>query len=1077
LDDLEEKAAGFETSKKELKKLIKDLEGVVRDIGADHPETEQMGEDLRKARRELREATLEGKRTQKEVKDKTKRLEDLRQATEDGEKLIGKLEEAADAPEEAGEAPQDKDALKAEIDSRRAKLREDQGDLKELDDGIKEKEKEYTALRGRGRELAKSIQQLEAQRDAPGEEPESHEAIKEKIKEERKKQRDLEDEIKEKKDDLGAAEEKVKDHEEERRDPEGRKKKQEDAAKKERQKKVKEAIARTTQAMGTLLGKDSKLSSQTQKEISAHLGGMDESQLEQFALDFENDLGDLTKKDPQSEEVNDIANGVAKMGFSTEGITDPETLATRLAQIAYTRNVIANPMIVGGKALGQTDMGDAKARGERALESFEQFKGLNGILRRDAASRIAQELRGLDDDTDKAKELKAIMTGLNTAHVVDTGDALPGRPQPNKGAAALIRKMVEAGDVGSVFAPSEDMFSDTSQKAFEGALGAMDDADLAEFIVGDDKNHPYAQMADTLRSSEGDPVMKEFVKNFMREDWMQDIWADRAMRDVMEANGDPLADDPEYRAEKIEEAKREVGPRRQQRMEAINRIQEAKDAGEEPDEKDVALAKGLDAEDGAALRENAGGILDKLKEMGKRVMSPAVAVLNHFRNTGEADVKRTETAPHPDENAKEPRSKEDRDKAREEPSRVQLKSERLKLKSQRDKVGPEERAKYDEKIKELDEKIKTTESEGGPEEAAAPEKAPKTREEFRKKFDGSTWSNDDSETGGEWHVGDLIHQAESTKEVEEVPIADIEESLSSLSADEEVGSKEFRERADKADLKYPVILMRNEDGSLDIVDGSHRAWKAREQKVPLKARILEPSDLKKIDEVTDDERKKWEEGAGGEGGEGGGEKPEEKKPAKGEKRLPPPKVELSDQEQEDLVMSLNPDMSKEQLREWKAQLRENPKAAKNFANLQAAFEDGFQHLWEDPKERAAFFERMQRDSDYREQTMKWVKEVIKDGGGSARRVKLRKVDPDEHQRGDVWQTKNGWYRKDNSGKVSGPFRSQERARRGGASPGSRLATQWLAKHRASRMAEDWMAHLRSIHPDDPNRPIVFLDAA
>jgi hypothetical protein len=92
-------------------------------------------------------------------------------------------------------------------------------------------------------------------------------------------------------------------------------------------------------------------------------------------------------------------------------------------------------------------------------------------------------------------------------------------------------------------------------------------------------------------------------------------------------------------------------------------------------------------------------------------------------------------------------------------------------------------------------------------------------------------------------------------------------------------------------------------------------------------------------------------------------------------------------------------------------------------------------------------------------------------------VKLRKVDPDEHQRGDVWQTKNGWYRKDNSGKVSGPFRSQERARRGGASPGSRLATQWLAKHRASRMAEDWMAHLRSIHPDDPNRPIVFLDAA
>ena len=40
-----------------------------------------------------------------------------------------------------------------------------------------------------------------------------------------------------------------------------------------------------------------------------------------------------------------------------------------------------------------------------------------------------------------------------------------------------------------------------------------------------------------------------------------------------------------------------------------------------------------------------------------------------------------------------------------------------------------------------------------------------------------------------------------------------------------------------------------------------------------------------------------------------------------------------------------------------------------------------------------------------------------------------------------------------------------------------VTARWLAKHRSARMANDWLAHMRSIHPDDPNRPIVILDAA
>ena len=45
------------------------------------------------------------------------------------------------------------------------------------------------------------------------------------------------------------------------------------------------------------------------------------------------------------------------------------------------------------------------------------------------------------------------------------------------------------------------------------------------------------------------------------------------------------------------------------------------------------------------------------------------------------------------------------------------------------------------------------------------------------------------------------------------------------------------------------------------------------------------------------------------------------------------------------------------------------------------------------------------------------------------------------------------------------------------SPQEAVAAQWLARHRSERMASNWLAHVRSIHPDDPNRPVIVLDAA
>ena len=57
------------------------------------------------------------------------------------------------------------------------------------------------------------------------------------------------------------------------------------------------------------------------------------------------------------------------------------------------------------------------------------------------------------------------------------------------------------------------------------------------------------------------------------------------------------------------------------------------------------------------------------------------------------------------------------------------------------------------------------------------------------------------------------------------------------------------------------------------------------------------------------------------------------------------------------------------------------------------------------------------------------------------------------------------------------MRERQERRNKQATPEEAVAAQWLARHRSERMASNWLAHVRSIHPDDPNRPVIVLDAA
>jgi mutator protein MutT len=594
------------------------------------------------------------------------------------------------------------------------------------------------------------------------------------------------DELDDKKEEHADAKSRVDELKRERKDPGFAKAKREKKLEEQRAKRVQRAVSRAQQSMQDLLGKGSELPKGLGDQIGAALNDLDDAQVEAFSVDFQDNLQKLKELDPKSEEAIDTAARAAKFG-DLHGLTEPSELAERLAQLSYAQNVVGNPMNVGGTPVGVTEMNNDKYA-ERARAAYDQFARLPSSMRRGAADKVRRALEGLDPETHRAQELNAILTGMDIAQIAATGDSLPGRPQPSKGMAALVRQMAKDGKVDALFKTSEDFFAEQARAKMQEGLEDMSPDQLGDLVTGGDPSHGYADLIGMMKDESTPDAMREMMMDFLIQDVLNDQWGDRAVRDTMQAAGLEDADDPDVRAEVISEAKQRGKSRMEEALGARERIEQARSNGEEPDPEDVeAAANYFDAEKGTGLREQAKALLDTIKDKFKKVViSPASAVLNHFVQTGERGVLEQETTPHPDEKAKEPRPREEREKAQGEAAtgpktphermvqRVRLKAERSKLKSQRDKVKDESKAKYDEKLKALDEQIgKLSEpAEGdGDREKPKPEEGDKGNEPEK-----DDESKDDEEHGpgdvweteqGNWRAKNEKGSAKSFKSREE----------------------------------------------------------------------------------------------------------------------------------------------------------------------------------------------------------------------------------------------------------------------------------------------------------------------
>ena len=1031
------------------------------------------------------------------------------------------------------------------LEAEREQLRELKAQAKDDQRELKAKEKEYEAFRSQGLENAKAVKFLENKlQEAENQQAlgDPQEQVKEQLKEERKKLDDAEEELKESREDLKAKTKRVNDLKDEREDPTGANQKQDQARKIEKRKRIQEAVKKTTEVMENLMGKGSTVPKVTRQAIEDQLVEMNEEAMEVFALEFENSIKSLTDQDPSSDESVDLANAMALQGYTTKGANTPEELAERVAQITYARNVVANPLIAGGKPVGQTGELSNDGWQARAIDGFNQFQRLDKDLRLQAHNRLEEALKVVEEDSPQAQELEAIRAGMNMAHVADTGEALPGQQQPTKASAALVSKMVETGNAREMLRPTQDMFTPESRKGMRQSLNAMSDKDLVDLVIGDDPDHPFASwkdIMDTPDSTGGE--FKQFIKSFLVDDWMNDIWGDRAARDVMEAAGVEGWDDNEARAGISDQAKHNAGPGRQKAMEAGVRIEEAKKDGKRPDPDDMALFEEWFGEGGRGLRENTQSLLDTLKDkFNKWVISPATSVLKHFTETGDKTVFETETVPHADEASPEPRTKEQREQARQD---APTPGERSKAPSDQDRS-----ALIDEFVQSkldlgMSDEYTETLRKQMEEEFSDPAKYQQWRDHFDKRKEGVPTPDEESKgtvrtlkkkhekirdlsdeeldnEAGEYFENAFTQAAlpgafkdveDLKRRVKEAEVTHLDSDQLASLANSDVGdvlrSDDPAARAQELAKEYgrdlgrveqgisegaempPAIVLKDKNGQLVLMGGNTRLMGGAAAGASMPVKIIE------VDSEFDEKA-----------GEAASQAEGPKAP--------------SDQERSGLVdefvqHNLDIGMSDEYADTLRKQMEEAFADPQTYQGWREHFDKRKKLMEADPEKfkreeqrMAKRLQRLQKAQDMR-QKMREQREKIAPGARAKFDERLKKLEDaidktseDIHDvaqgPGDVWKTLAGNWRAKNKDGSPKSFKDKDKAeqyakgdrkispeddREGdegfsadfnipvedrGPTP-TRMATD--------KVADLWLAKVRSIHPDDPNRPMIVIKAA
>ena len=206
--------------------------------------------------------------------------------------------------------------------------------------------------------------------------------------------------------------------------------------------------------------------------------------------------------------VESAANALADPG----GGNSTQARGRRLADLYYAKHMIANPKVVGGKAVNNEVKSDEQIT-ERAEESFGQYQRGDKDLREEVYKQLDADLHNVDEDSPEQAELQAIKRGLDLASDM-AGDDIRGRTPPPDGYSALTEALEESGNLGLLLQPMDKRYGPEGRKVFADALDTVTDKDLNKIMGGSDG--VWGPIIEAMGEDGLDPSVKEWAKGFLK---------------------------------------------------------------------------------------------------------------------------------------------------------------------------------------------------------------------------------------------------------------------------------------------------------------------------------------------------------------------------------------------------------------------------------------------------------------------------------------------------------------------------------------------------------------------------------
>lgn len=199
----------------------------------------------------------------------------------------------------------------------------------------------------------------------------------------------------------------------------------------------------------------------------------------------------------------------------TKGLAEaaPQVRAKRLAEYVFATKVVANPRLVGGRAVNNNNKTAEELHG-RSLEAYHQFRKAGPGLLDAAADQLKQELDKADPESDEYIELDAIKSGMMLAAAVQ-GRQLSGTEEMSKSFQRMAQSLAVLGDEDVLLKGASDLYSPEGRVKVRDALDIMSDDELVETVAGD--NSPYEAIGRVLTDDDEDNHITAEGRAFARD--------------------------------------------------------------------------------------------------------------------------------------------------------------------------------------------------------------------------------------------------------------------------------------------------------------------------------------------------------------------------------------------------------------------------------------------------------------------------------------------------------------------------------------------------------------------------------